>query len=186
MLKRPRKFLGLKNKLKEHINKELVDVVLFGSAVKGKTKPKDIDICLIFKENIDLSLVKEINTKLGENIHVSSLTVKNFFNKKHSLAQTLLFEGISLISEKKITDVYSLKSYSLYYYDLSKMDKSSKVRLVYVLKGRKGEDGLVKKFDGAFLVPGCFIVPVDKDYEIKEVMDKWKVNYKRKRILLMS
>ncbi|NQV09470.1 nucleotidyltransferase domain-containing protein [Candidatus Woesearchaeota archaeon] len=186
MLKKSKEFLKLKNKLKKYIDKEVVDIIFFGSFVKGKTAPKDIDLCLIFKEKIDLFLIKKINDGVKENIHISSLTVKNFFNKKHSLSQTLLYEGISLVSEKPLNDIYSLNSHGLYYYDLSKMNKNDKVKFIYTLKGRRKEDGLVKRFGGEFVVPGCFIIPVEKDYEMKEIMDKWNVKYKRKRILLFG
>ena len=33
---------------------EIIDIILFGSIVKGKEKPRDIDILLLFKEKKDI------------------------------------------------------------------------------------------------------------------------------------
>ena len=186
MLKNSKDYLKLKNKVKRFVNKELVDIVVFGSAVKGKTIPKDIDVCLIFKNNIDLGIVRNISKVLGDNFHVSHLIVDNFFTKMHNLAKSVFFEGVSLITGKKLAEQYSLKSYSLFYYSLSGMKKSDKVRFVYLIKGRGKEKGLVKHFNGLFLVPSCFLVPLEKDSEIIEILNKWKIKFHRKKIMLMD
>lgn len=182
MLKNSEVYLKLRKIIKQY---NLEDIIIFGSFVKGKAAPRDIDICLIFKESPNLEHIREIQSKLSDKFHVSSLSIDSFFNKKHNLAQTLLFEGISAKSGKKISEIYSLDSYGLYYYDISEMKKSDKVRFVYLLKGRKKGQGIVDEFKGKFLVNGCFIVPVDRDGEMLEIMNKWKVKFGRKRILLM-
>ena len=182
MLKNSEVYLKLRKIVKPY---NLEDIIIFGSFVKGRTMPKDIDICLIFKENISLNVVRDVQLRLGDNFHVSSLSIDNFFNKKHNLAQTLLFEGISAKSGKNLSEIYSLDSYGLYNYDLSDMKKSDKVRFVYLLKGRKNCRGIVSEFNGEFLVNGCFIVPVEKDSEMLEIMNKWNVKFSRKRVLLM-
>jgi predicted nucleotidyltransferase len=182
MLKGSKLYLKLKKIIKEY---DLEDIILFGSFVKGKTIAKDIDICLIFKKSVDLKIIKKIQAKLGDNFHISSLSVDNFLNKKHNLTQTLLFEGISIKSRRSLSDVYSLKSYGLYYYDISEMKKSNKVRFVYLLKGRGNEKGIVKEFKGQFLVNGCFIIPVEKDNEMLEILRQWNVKFKRKMVLLI-
>lgn len=171
----------LKNYLK---NKDLIDVILFGSAIKGKTKPKDIDICLIFREKIDRSLINNINQKF-ENIHVSTLTVDNFFTKPHALIRTLLFEGKSLFSNRPLSKIYGLESLALYTYDISVMKSSDKVRFVYLLKGRNKEKGLIESLGGKFISTGTFIIPSSKDKEVQEVLEKWKIKYERKKIMLI-
>jgi len=182
MLKNSGIYLKLRKIIKKY---DFEDIIIFGSFVKGKTTPRDIDICLIFKENVNLISIKEIQSELGERFHVSSLSADNFFNKKHNLAQTLLFEGISAKSGKRLGEIYSLDPYGLYYYNISDMKKSDKVRFVYLLKGRKNGKGIVSEFNGEFLVNGCFIVPVEKDSEMLEIMNKWNVKFSRKRVLLM-
>ncbi len=63
----------------------------------------------------------------------------------------------------------------IYTYDISKLPSSTKVRFVYVLKGRSGEKGLVEELGGKFLVPGCFMIPAQKHLEIDEVFKIWNI-----------
>ena len=72
---------------------------------------------------------------------------------------------------------------AIFSYDLSKLDKVTKVRFVYVLKGRKYGEGLVKALGGYFLVPGCFIVPFLRSNEIESTFKLWKVPYKKEEVI---
>ena len=76
------------------------------------------------------------------------------------------------------------RAFSIFTYDLSKLDKVTKVRFVYVLKGRDGRIGLVKETSGRFLVPGCFIVPSDRASAIESVFKLWKVPYTKEEVLM--
>lgn len=73
---------------------------------------------------------------------------------------------------------------AIFTYDLSKLDKVTKVRFVYVLKGRKEGRGLVTALDGEFLVPGCFTVPISKASEVESTFRLWKVPYKKEEVLM--
>ena len=79
-----------------------------------------------------------------------------------------------------------MKPQVLYSYDLSKENASKKVQIVYLLRGRNTGEGLVKVWKGEFISNSSFIVPLESDSEIIEVLDKWKVKYKRKKLLLMN
>jgi len=173
-------------KLKSFLkNKGIVDAFVFGSAAKGKSTPNDTDICLLFREKIDLDLVREIGEKF-EGLHISSLVVDNFFTKPHALARTLLFEGKSIISGKRLSETYGLSSFALYTYDISNMKSSDKVRFVYLLKGRNDDNGVVKRLGGNFVSNATFMLPPSKDSEMQEIMEKWKVKYERKQAMLIS
>ena len=50
----------LKNELKKILSSELIDVVLFGSAIRGKEKPNDLDVLVLFKNNV----IKEIEYRI--------------------------------------------------------------------------------------------------------------------------
>lgn len=176
------------SKLKKELlskRKQIVDVILFGSLTRGKGKPGDIDLCLVFRDTINWVMVKELQRKLGERYHLSALKVDDFFTKTHSLARTLLLEGVSLISGKRKADTFGLTAKLLYSYDLTKEKASKKVRFVYLLRGR-GKEGLVKKWGGEFVSSNTFIIPMDKDSEMQEILTEWKIRYKRKKILFMD
>ncbi len=156
----------LKEKLKGINLKEIADIFLFGSAVKGKEFPRDIDLCVVFRKKISNEIIEEIENKLKNfNIHVSSLIIDNFFRKPHSLIKTLLVEGVSIFNGNSFIQNFGFSSYILYSYNLSKLKPSEKVKFVYLIKGRDG-NGMVKRFKGLWIVDGCFIIPVQKDSEI--------------------
>ena len=73
---------------------------------------------------------------------------------------------------------------AIFTYELSKLDKVTKVRFVYLLKGRKQGEGLVKSIGGHFLVPGCFIVPISKSHEVESTFKLWKIPYKKEEVLM--
>lgn len=186
MLKKSKEFLGLKKKVLKLLSEGIVDIILFGSLVKEKIHPIDIDIAIIFRDSIKREILKKFQDALGKKYHISSLVVDQFFTKPHSLAKTLLFEGISLISGKKIADNFDLQPFTLYTYDLTREKPSKKVRFVYLLKGRANSKGIIEQFDGLYISQGSFIIPVEKDEEMLEIFKKWGIKFYRKRLLLMS
>ena len=93
MLKNSGRLSGLIKTAKKLKNDELIDIILFGSAVRGKHAPGDYDICLVFRKKIDLNTVNKIETRFktaGFNLHMSFLTADNFFSKPQSLVKTNL------------------------------------------------------------------------------------------------
>lgn len=183
MLKNLKEFSRLKDEWKKSWKKEIADIFVFGSFVRGKEDFNDIDICLVFKEDIDIAIVKKASDLLGEKFHVSSLVMNNFFADTHSVAKTIIFEGISIINGKRFAE---LESNTIYSYDISKEESSKKVRFVYLLRGRPGYVGLVKSWNGNFISNNVFIAPLSKDSEIQKVFDTWKVKYKRIKMMLID
>jgi hypothetical protein len=114
------------------------------------------------------------------------LDVDQFFTNPHSLAKTLLFEGISLITNKKISENFNFAAYSLYTYDLSKEKASKKVRFVYLMKGRPGDEGVLKKLGGSYISNSSIIVPAEKDEEMFDILKTWEIRFTRKRIMLID
>ena len=76
--------------------------------------------------------------------------------------------------------------YYLYTYNISKLKPSNRVRLIYVLKGRSDEIGLIRRLKGKFLANACFLVPEKNCTEVEEVMHLWKVHFKRLKIMLID
>ena len=72
----------------------------------------------------------------------------------------------------------------IYTYDLSQLDNVQKVRFVYLLKGRKDGEGLIKELNGYFLVNGCFILPLEKAKDIEVVFKAWQVPFTKEEVLM--
>ncbi len=185
MLKKSKEFLRLSKSVKKLLSDEIVDIVIFGSSVKEKSQPGDIDIAIIFRHHANIDIIKKFQDALGEKCHVSAVPIDHFFTKSHSLAKTILFEGISLLTNKPLSENFDLKPFVLYTYDLSKQDALTKVKFVYLLKGRTG-DGLIKNVGGRYISPSSFIVPVSKDEEILEVFKTWNIKFYREKIMLVG
>ena len=132
----------VKKKLKIVLReKEVYDVVLFGSFVKGKSMPKDIDVAIISeKKNFVL-----------KGFHVSILSVSDFF-KPLSLVNTLFREGYSLKKNKSFAEVYGFKNKCLFRYELKNLSASKKVRAVKALDGTN--ETLVVEYEN-FETPIC-------------------------------
>lgn len=186
MLKKSKEYSLLKNKWKKYWKKEVLEIFVFGSIVKGKYRPNDIDLCFVFRDKINPAIIKEAEVLLGEQFHLSSLRGEDFFYETHSLARTILLEGRSILSGKTLAENYGLAAKLFFSYDLSLEESSKKVRFVYLLRGRNGSEGLVKKFGGEFIANNVFLLPIDKDKEMQEVIDLWKIKYHRRKVLLMD
>lgn len=175
----------LRKKLKGINLTEIADIFLFGSVVKGKEFPRDIDVCIVFRKKILEDKIKEIENRLKEfNVHISSLEIDNFFRKPRSLVKTIFVEGVSIFNKKSFIQNFGFSAYVLYSYDLSKLKSSEKVKFVYLLKGRKKEPGIIKKMDGEWIADSCFIIPIQKDSEMLSILKKWQIPFKRKEALI--
>jgi len=80
-------------------------------------------------------------------------------------------------------EVFS-RSTAIYTYDLSKLDNVTKVRFVYLLKGRKKGHGLIDELNGKFLVPGCFLIDISKTEKIESIFRQWSVSFKKEEVLM--
>jgi predicted nucleotidyltransferase len=174
----------LKEKLKGIGSTEIADIFVFGSAVKGKEFPGDVDLCVVFRKKLVAEIVSEIEKRLkGINAHISFLSTDDFFKKPHSLAKTIFVEGVSVFSRKPFIQGFGFSARILYSYNISRLKPSEKVKFVYLLKGRRSE-GMVKRMSGEWLADSCFIIPVEKDSEMLLIMKKWNIQFKRKELLV--
>ena len=98
-------------------HREIKDIILFGSLLRGKQNPSDIDIIIIFHEKVNKSIEYEFRKRLsGENVSVISKTEKNYLEPSFDAREGLLFEGYSLINSKYIASDYGFSSLGLFIY----------------------------------------------------------------------
>ncbi len=162
-------------------NKEKIfDIVLFGSIVKGKSFSEDIDICVIFKNKEDMTILKEISSINTEiKLHVTRLSLNELYTEK--LWLTILREGFSIIHNKTIIEILNLEAYGLYTYNLTNIKNKS--RFSQILKGYKSTS-MIEKVNGKLLKPGVILVPIKKVEEFRSFLENWKVKYTLNYIFL--
>ncbi len=196
MLKKQNSLSSLTNEIKKWIKKSKVtDVVLFGSSVRGKHVPNDLDLCIIIsdvqeKESLDLidSLSRHINSSLKKaNIRaqINILTESSFF-RRNSLAKTLLVEGFSIKHSSSLAQNIGFEPKAMFFYELEHFKPSERVRFHYLLRGRYGQPGLLKENNAELLKDGLIEVPLSNEDLFEEVLSRWNVKFKVKHILIYS
>jgi len=167
---------------------EVVDVVLFGSAAREKTRPSDIDICLVVSDAAPPAekFGQAVQKRTGLPSHVSVLRLKDFLSPRQTLWKTVFHEGISLLRKKPLARLIGFEPEVLFWYSLEKLKPSDKVRFSHALYGRPGIAGLLKAVGGKSLGRGVVTVPVSKEDSIRELFDRWELPYNRRRILVES
>lgn len=181
MLKMQKRLSLIKKWIKKS---KVIDVILFGSSVRGKTKAGDIDLCILIRDEDEKKSIDLVDSlgKLLLNSHVSILTLSGAVSG-NPLVKTLIQEGVSIRNKKFFSLLFGFSNKSLFIYSLKTFSPSKRVRFHYMLQGR-GSKGVLKEVDGRFIGSGTILVPTSKEDILKEVFDYWKVDYKIERILV--
>lgn len=166
----------IKNKLKDYLkDNEIYDIILFGSSIKGKIDPSDIDIAIITDKKLNLNI---------EGFHISLLKPEDFFIHPSSLINTLFKEGYSIKKNKSFSEVYNFLNRILFVYELKELNMSSKVKIVNLLRGNKKEIGLVKEKGGEWLANQVFTIPVEEENIFQKLFQNYKIKYKKFHVLI--
>ena len=178
----------LKEDLKNLLKKEkfLVDIILFGSSLKGKDLPNDIDVILIFRGK-NYQLVDDIINKarkINENLHVEPIIIDFIYNQ--DVSPYLLHEGFSIRNMKFIRDLIKFRSYIMATYSLKNMKQSDKVRFSYALYGREKNQGFLNEIKGKEIGKGSILVPVEKQDLLKKFFEQWRIEYKEQRVSIFE
>jgi len=181
-------FLELSCRKFQKKNKEILDIVVYGSFVKGKTNFRDIDLIIIFKDtNLKRRLqiaqeLKFIIKKQIENIDIKTMNFEDFFNTHFFARQSLLIEGISLLKNKSLAELMGFNGFSIFSYNLKNLNHNQKTKFTYALSGRNSE-GILKSLGGTSLGRGAIKIPIKYSNEFENFLSKWNISYKRENIL---
>jgi len=170
-------------------NKEIFDIVLYGSLVRRKRKVNDIDILFIFyqlplKERLIITqqFKKEISTI--RNIDIKTINLDELFSKNFLAKQGVLIEGISLIDNKPFSEKIGFNGFGLFSYKTTQLSNTEKVRFSYALNGRRKEIGFLERVEGKRVGNGAFLIPIKNLELFYEFLEKWKIEFKIKKILV--
>jgi len=159
-------------------NKGMIsDIVVFGSLMRGKEEPKDIDIIIIFKNKIDKAIEYELRKKLPSNVSAISKTWSNLTKPSFDGREGFLFEGYSLVTKEYISSLYGFSSFGLIKYSTKEMTNVEKTKFYYALNGRNSSEGAIISFDGIRLSDNLIAVPLWKIELAREFFDFWKFDY---------
>ncbi|HHI01447.1 MAG TPA: nucleotidyltransferase domain-containing protein [Thermococcus litoralis] len=169
---------------------DIWDILLYGSIVKGKEAPNDIDITVIltngdpFKAAFQFKQMLENNGFSPEGLDVKGFLINELFNENNLISFALLTEGYSLTRDKFLHEELNAKGYTLFKFSYSNLTSSEKVRFIYSLRGRNKREGILQKLNALELATGIVLVPVHATFEFKEFLSRWKIEYEYAPILL--
>ncbi len=161
--------------------KEIKDIVLFGSLIRGKTKPKDIDILIIFKTKINKDIeykFRKLLSNYAQNISIISKTEKEYIEPSFDAREGILFEGYSIINSRFIAEDFGFTSFGLFFYDTKNMTNAKKTSFYYALNGRSSNEGVIDKLNAIKLSDNIIAVPLNNIEVAKEFFEYWGLNYK--------
>jgi len=181
----------LSEKAKEFASKnpEVWDILLYGSSVKGKEKPKDLDIAVITKEGNSFDVAFRLKTLLEEELPPESLDVKGFlleelFDENNLVGFALLVEGYSLLRGRFVHEELNAGGYFLFRFSYSHLPQNEKVRFLYAYRGRGKNPGALQQTGSIELAPGVVLVPVREFYRFKSFLSLWGLSYEYAPLLL--
>ena len=159
---------------------KILDIVLFGSAVKGKERPGDIDILVVYKlkkEDLETSqALGAVLKKEGFNVSITSKTYGALFDASFLAREAYLSEAYSFVTGKFVAEGLGYGSFVLFRYELKGMSKSDRMRFYYSIYGRQKEGGVLRQL-GARKFSGTIIsVPTQNSEQAREFFEHWKIS----------
>ncbi len=172
----------------EKFDKTIFDIVMYGSSVKGKYKPADIDIIVIFRKGTLKERLQKIHfikqkIKVEKKIDTKGILWEELFQEQFFARSGIILEGVSLFDGKPFSYKMDFKGFVLFVYDLRDKSHTEKVKFNYVLSGRK-DIGMVNRLEGKHIAPGVIQIPIKSSLEFEEVLKQHDINYSKQNCLI--
>lgn len=175
-------------KLKWNYNKDVVDIVQFGSSIT-KEESRDIDIAVIFnkiplrEQLLESQKIKRQLEKFSEiPIHINSFDLYSLFDEANFAREGIIFYGKSLINQDYFSKKFGLIPKIHIHYSLNNLKKKDKIRFNYMLSGKKGSYGLLRKYLGKLLKPGLIeISPEFQEIFVLKIKN-FNIKFKEEKI----
>jgi predicted nucleotidyltransferase len=161
---------------KEDVN----DIILFGSIMKGKQIPTDIDVLILFRKEINKEIeydYKKQASKIFTNLSLISKTEDSLKEASFSAREAILFEGYSLIRKKFIAYESGFDSLGIFIYQTKQLSNVEKTKFYYAINGRRGSKGILDSLNAIKLSDNIIAVPLQEIEEAKDFFASWKIEY---------
>ena len=155
----------------------LEDIFIFGSIVKGKGKPEDVDIALCLRAKAPKDLIYAIKTEIraaiGKEADINVLDVYS------TLWLVLIREGFSVRKNRFLHEIYKIRPVVLYKYSLKKLNPTQKVQFT------RGLDAVIKLAEGNKLTRSVVLIPLKNKIKFDEFLNSWNMLYETRDFELM-
>jgi len=156
---------------------EIDDIILFGSLLKGKDKPNDIDLLIIFKEKINKNLEFELRKKLKDPYQINSITKKELDGDNFIAKEGLYLEGYSFFKKDYLSNSLGFISLGYLKYDLKNIKGSKRIRFYYALMGRNKSKGFLSELNAKRFSDSVIVCDYSQIEKLKEFFDNWEIDY---------
>lgn len=168
-------------------NERILDIIVFGSVVRGKRKPNDIDILLLLSEKGSLDLshdLSKIFKKYDLEAEITDITYNEIFDTGFLPRESILSEGYSLVEGKSLSESFGFETFIVFIYSQRGFSKTKRMKFHYALNGRGNNSGMMTELDLIKITDGTLLCPVEKSEELKEFLELWEVSFKSFDILV--
>lgn len=173
----------------EQSDKRIFDIVIYGSSMKGKAMPNDIDIVVIFlsgtlRERLEkMHQIKEKIKGLPDiKLDMKQILLQELFSAAFMARKGILFEGYSSFNRKLFAETLGFKPYALFYYSLKGLSHTQKVKFNYALAGRNSR-GIIEIMEGKRLARGAVKIPPGYSSDFEYFLKSYNVNFRKENIL---
>lgn len=179
------KFKSEVNNFYRQHKEQVLDIILFGSAVKGKITPSDIDILLIFKEKESIDTEYELKNNLkAYKVSITSKTYHSLFSEDFKARESILTEGFSLINKKPLSSLFGFSQMTIFKYSLKGKNESERMRFYFSLYGRGKDEGILKEYDMLKFSGSTILCPTSFLESAKDYLNSWNINFNEYPILI--
>lgn len=173
-------------KPKLNYSNDVIDIVQFGSSVLEGSSPNDIDIAVIFnkipvKNQLEerQKIKKQIQELVELPVHIESFDINSFFKGENFAREGILFYSKSIIEGKYFAERFGIIPSLRISYVLKDLKKKDKVRFNYLLNGKGGNYGILRKYGGKIIYPGVLETLPENEIiftkEMKKITDRIKL-----------
>ncbi len=173
---------GLTQRLKLLLKKyKLVeDIIIFGSIVRAKSRPKDLDLALLVHQKEETILEKieeEIQNELKEfKVDITVLTIKEVYAP---IWLSIMHEGWSVKKEEFLPVLHQVQPSKLYKYSIKFLTPVQKVQF------DRGLKKMIEKLQGIRIARGVILIPLEQSEQFEEFLKTWKLEFETKRYSLL-
>ncbi|MBU0760066.1 MAG: hypothetical protein KJ600_01440 [Nanoarchaeota archaeon] len=169
-------------------SKDVCDIVQFGSSIIEGAEPNDVDVAVIYnkiplKEQLNQSqkIKEQLQKSTNKPVHIKSFDFYSLFDKSNFAKESILF-GKSLLDKKYFANRLGLIPKVQIFYNLQKLKKNEKIKFNYLLSGKKGEYGLLRKHGGKLLKPSLIEIAPEKEKIFADRIQKLTKEFEVKKI----
>ena len=115
---------------------------------------------------------KQIEKLTSFPVQVESFDLESFFQEGNFARQGIMFHGKSILNGKYFAEKFGMVPKLRVSYVLKNLEKKDKVRFNYLLSGKQGNYGLLKRYGGKLIYPGVIETSSDNEKVFVEKMKK--------------